>query len=544
MSSPFAAPWRPRGCPVAPDRCQTRLMRTFRTNSLRAAGVWLVAAAALTLGCEGGSSPLRGNSTLGPVPGAPSGPPMALPTPHACGVRVKEVAVFQAVKVPLVVDGQPVPALNAPIIENRQALFRAYVAFDETGVRGNARARLRLESSQGQWSVEGVGSLNQNSREGQLESTFNFDVGPEYMQGDLRIGVELELGSGCGGGQRTVYPTEGLLALPLLNTGALKVTLVPIAYDADGSGRMPDTSPEQIERYRQTLLAYYPVSDVQITLRDSMRTKISLTAGSGWSQFLDSIRTLRMGDGAPRDVYYYALVSPAATFSAYCSRACIAGLSYLANSPSSLQQVGAGVGFSGALSGDTLAHELGHQHGRGHAPCGAQDGIDGRYPYQQAALGSWGVDFRSGKLMDPATRKDLMSYCDPIWISDYTYSALADRREAVLASARVVQALTVNKPFRGFRSLLAGEDGRPVWGNQLAPTMVPEGAPETAKALDAQGQVVAEVTVYRTDYGHAAGKAASYDVPSPAPGWVSLEIKGQAPIRFSDVPSVPTLAPM
>ena len=56
-----------------------------------------------------------------------------------------------------------------------------------------------------------------------------------------------------------------------------------------------------------------------------------------------------------------------------------------------------------------------------HAPCGAPRQVDGNYPYEDGRIGAWGYDFRSEKLVPPS-RKDLMSYCPPRWISDYHFS--------------------------------------------------------------------------------------------------------------------------
>jgi hypothetical protein len=228
---------------------------------------------------------------------------------------------------------------------------------------------------------------------------------------------------------------------------------------------------------------------------------------------------------------------------------CIAGLSYLADVPSSGKQVGAGIGFPGTDAGDTMVHELGHQHGRGHAPCGATDGLDSRYPsqgdYAMAGLGSWGLDFRSNRFQSPTRTKDMMSYCTPIWISDYNYGLLAQRRLAITqaATARVIDAdaNSFEKPkFLGFRTLLAEPSGRPVWGRPIADRTVPMGTPEIAKALDAKGNVVADVTVYRSAYGHGAF-GSSLEVPVPQLGWAALQVAGQSPISFAEEVAVPAL---
>ena len=81
------------------------------------------------------------------------------------------------------------------------------------------------------------------------------------------------------------------------------------------------------------------------------------------------------------------------------------------------------------LDGNVIAHELGHNLSLLHAPgCGA-GGPDPEYPYEDGTIGAWGYDFVNKSLVSPAT-SDLMTYCDPQWISDYSFTrALAHRSQ-------------------------------------------------------------------------------------------------------------------
>ena len=91
----------------------------------------------------------------------------------------------------------------------------------------------------------------------------------------------------------------------------------------------------------------------------------------------------------------------------------------------------------------TLAHELGHNMGLQHAPCGAMNTLDPSFPHPRGAIGAWGFDFGDGGGLVAPHSNDLMSYCRPGWISDYHFSnALNYRRfdeveaDAVDATAR------------------------------------------------------------------------------------------------------------
>ena len=75
------------------------------------------------------------------------------------------------------------------------------------------------------------------------------------------------------------------------------------------------------------------------------------------------------------------------------------------------------------------AHELGHNFGRSHAPCGGVASPDPNYPYAGGVTGQWGYDLVAGTLKPP-TNTDLMGYCGNTWISDYTYMGVHEPARA------------------------------------------------------------------------------------------------------------------
>ena len=81
-------------------------------------------------------------------------------------------------------------------------------------------------------------------------------------------------------------------------------------------------------------------------------------------------------------------------------------------------------------SGETLAHEIGHNQGRQHVDCGGPDDPDPNYPYPTDQIDNvgnsnhYGFDVRSLVPIPPNGAKDFMSYCTPKWVSDYTWKAL------------------------------------------------------------------------------------------------------------------------
>jgi hypothetical protein len=155
--------------------------------------------------------------------------------------------------------------------------------------------------------------------------------------------------------------------------------------------------------------------------------------GDGWDVVLDDLLAHRTQLMPKPNVFFYGLMAPATSYTSYCGGSCTLGLSYVADADAASDRGSIGISVfqdgSGAKDAwDTLAHELGHALGREHADCGNPDGPDPSYPYRNATLGeTYGYDFDLAKLLKPKAYRDVMSYCTPVWISDYTYSALFER---------------------------------------------------------------------------------------------------------------------
>jgi hypothetical protein len=188
-----------------------------------------------------------------------------------------------------------------------------------------------------------------------------------------------------GNNQLSVRPTVG-------RANQLNVTNVPIE-----NGGRTGVPPASLGAYVQER---WPLASVDQRTRAPFSFSGTIGANAGWSQLLSSVGQAKMNDNSRRNYYGWVKVN-------YGS-----GIAGIGN-------IGSGTSAGRDDSLDTAAHEFGHNFGRNHAPCGVSG--DAQYPYPNAAIGVWGVD-SAGMLKDPARLKDLMSYCDPTWISDYTYA--------------------------------------------------------------------------------------------------------------------------
>ena len=280
-------------------------------------------------------------------------------------------------------------------------------------------------------------------------------------------------------------------------------------YNADGSGRVPDTSAVAIERYRAAMYAKYPAAAVEITVREPFpyTPAISATSGQAWSNILQSIINLRQQDGAPKDVYYYGAFNPKATFQAFCGQGCILGLSGLLTSANdSSQRASVGAGYAGYE--DTMPHEVGHAHGRLHADCGGADGVDPSFPYAGGGIGVWGYDLVNKALVNPSVGSDMMGYCENVWVSDYTFAALFKRIAAVgsvpTSSLRVSSTVAAMKPMT-YRFLNVDGAGALTWGSTLTVDSELETEPHALSYTDATGRVLSTAMGHFYAYGDIPG---------------------------------------
>lgn len=355
------------------------------------------------------------------------------------GIKVKDVAVFQGVKVPVVKDGSVYDGkVTSPVVANRPGIVRVYVETDSSFEKQKVTAELRLVGPEGETypTIRETKSIAGESEEDDPDTTFNL----EFPASSFPEGVSFQVWLTSPDGAQTDeaassdarYPQDGTLwqDLGAEKSGKLRVVLVPVVYEADGSGRAPATDDKQLDLYRNTLMARYPTSEVELTVHKPFKYEevIDGRSGQSFSDILAAIRELRYKDDVDEDIYYYGVFMPTKSFSTFCVGGCIAGLSTVAEDyKQDTLRASVGVGYPGEDSANTLAHEVGHAHGRQHAPCGNPDGVDPKFPYKNAELGAWGYDIFSKEFFSPKEGHDMMAYCPNEWVSDYTYNALFKR---------------------------------------------------------------------------------------------------------------------
>jgi hypothetical protein len=444
----------------------------------------------------------------------------------AQNVTISRIDALQTVAITTMNGGSQVqPASrNADLVPGRDTLFRVFVSLGSGWDTRELSARVTVVNGPASDEYYAKRTVSSASTVSSMSSTFQVLVPAKKIGVSTSYHVELvECGTPPGDAVATPrFPTTGDVALGVRDHGPLKVRILPILSNS----RVPDTSQAALGPYRDILLAMFPLSNVEITVGAQMTAPYPVD----WIDTVDAVRARRDQDQPPDDVYYYGLIAPTNTFYEFCYNGCTAGIGYVLPSVTDVMHRAAmGIGFVDPQSYSTFAHELGHNHGREHGPCvwqgGTIDGVDPDYPYQGALLGVWGYDHRSRTTIDPNATTDLMAYCDPRWISDYTYDGIANRIAAVNGSK-----IYVNPNARGrFRVLLSDAKGLR-WGATPRREVAPSGRAESADVLDANGNVLEQVVVHRMNVSLPG--AQSILVPEPRRGWAALRLAGQGAIAF------------
>ena len=407
----------------------------------------------------------------------------------ATNISLSRIDAFQSVQVGIMLNGAEVAASarNTDLVAGRETVFRIFVTPGSSFAARDLSARVTIVNDAASDEYFAKKSVSAASTLGDAASTFNVTVPLDKITTSTKFHVELvDCGTTAAAGTAVAprYPTTDDAAVGARTTGGLKIVVVPISI----SGKGPATDDAFYDPFRAYMLAMYPITSISITAGTGITVSPPANGQSGgpdwtqldWNGALDSMRTKRQADAPAADVYYFGMLMPTDTFQQYCGHGCTAGIGFVTSQNDASRRVAVGIGWTGTQSLITMAHEVGHNHGRNHAPCvpqgGSISGVDSAYPYDGASIGVWGYNSQSKQLVNPSGITDIMGYCNNQWVSDYTYDGFVNRVAFVDGAQRVIVNPDV---LARWRTLLLDSRG-PRWGLPGEALEPPAGAPEVA----------------------------------------------------------------
>jgi hypothetical protein len=380
---------------------------------------------------------------------------------------------------------------TVPMVAGRPTVARVYVTVSGVTEASN----VIVEASASRNGVPLPGSPRRSDprtvttgvSRGNYASSFNLALPAEWLSGNVRLSIVVDPDNRI----TEVNETNNSLTqtLEFLAVPRLDLTIVPVQYTHTPNGRTyPAPTRDTVSDW---VMRAYPIPGINVRLRAPVAFTGDLRSGNEWERLLDLITDVKLSDGAPSSRVYYGLI-PIANGSDRWFSSGIAGIGWVGLRAS----VGLDLTGSTDAAGRLAAHEIGHNLGRFHAPCGVSGDPRQPFPYSNASIGPdvYGLDISRARVWSPVApddTKDLMSYCQPQWVSDFTYQGLLNNQRIYGAS--------VMQSGAGYlvRAVLT-DDGatlEPVYALDGVTPDAPQRGEYTVELRDAAGALLASHTV-------------------------------------------------
>lgn len=296
-------------------------------------------------------------------------------------------------------------------------------------------------------------------------------------------------------------PEDGRLEYRVYNLSTFDLTVIPFLWKSDPDSAVIDYARKMEEDEEEYSLLHptydlLPIGDIEVTAYDPVES-----SSNDLRDILPATEVIRRNDGG--DGYFQGHLTGRLANN-------IRGIAYWPGKSS-----------ASIPDGLVMSHEFGHNLYLRHAPCGGGRDPDTDFPYDRSKIGNWGYEYREHELVDPNRHYDMMSYCDPQWISDYNFDKVIRYRRARSYEER-------GAPSEATQTLLVwgglDEDGKPY----LRPSFVMKARPglpasagaHTLTARDSDGTAVLSLSFDMTEIADAPGRSSHFVFTVPVQeGW-------------------------
>ena len=401
--------------------------------------------------------------------------------------------------------GHPVP-----LVAGEDALLRVFVSTEVENAVSMPPARATFYLGEDKMHVidipAGGGSIPSEVDETSLAASINARVpGSVVMPGlEMVIEIDPEMTLDIPRGIAGRIPSTGRRAVDVRSLPPLNLTMVPFLWTesrdlsvwAAAEGLTADSELLRLTRY------ILPVQDLHLSLHDPVWTSIEPVQ---WNDY----------DLGPELEVVYAVEGRKGHYMGLLRE----GGGFSLDIPSRLS-------FS-ILDANVIAHELGRNFNLWHADCGGALGPDPIYPYEHGSTGTWGYDFLTGTLVRPDT-PDLMSYCEPAWISDYQFVRALTHRLSDPPTPRFASAIAASS--RGLL-LWGGRSGdgdlalEPAFVVDASPTLPREDGPYRLTGESDAGSVLFTLNFSMSEYVDTEGGSFAFILP----------VRGDWPLRLARI---------
>ena len=396
-----------------------------------------------------------------------------------------------------------------PLLAGEPALLRVFVTAPGSGtvtmpdvratfyVDGAERHIVRIDP--------GSRSIPIEVNESDLALSANAEIPGSVVSPGMEMVIEVDpagaLDPSLGVAKR--IPAEGRMAADVRAVPPLRLTLVPLLHETEPDlsiGKSVRAMAEDPDGHE--LLAdmrrMLPISELAVAAHEPVTTSFRDP-----HRLLGQTNAIRLMEGGS-GYWMGAMESPPR----------IGGSNWHYVLPPGVAHLGRPTSVS-ILDASTMAHELGHNLGLQHAPCGNPDGVDPWFPYELGNTGAWGYDLAEKALVEPGT-PEIMSYClsGGYWISDYHFNKalrhrLAEGDDAAGKLATRIDLVPTLLLWGG-----RGKDGvpylDPAFVVDAVPSLPPAGGDYTIEGATADGMPVFSYTFNMPVTGCSKGKETSF----------------------------------